>query len=547
MGRNRALSFRIAARYRSLSPDHGGEGWGGVTSDYLAKGRRTPLLPSAAMSASATSRRRLTAIAAALWLGATLAGCGDGSDAPRRSITLTECRLSRLAAPAQCGELVVPENRERPDGRRITLAIAVLPANTLSPRPDPLFILAGGPGQAASALGPFAAQLSLVRKDRDLVLVDQRGTGRSSPLDCAAFKPDDSPDAAIELDPVPKAVACAQELAARGVDPAQYTTAAWIADLDAVRAALGYARINLWGGSYGSRVALEYLRRHPDRVRSVVLDGVVPPAMRVSLDVWPTRDAALSAVLDACAKSPACRAAHPDLAATLAGIRAALGSVGREVSVADPRTGERRTLTLTFDHVLAALQPLVYLPELAALVPEVVGRASAGDFDPLFAAAMLVTGDIAEQMNAALHYSVTCAEDVPRVAPADVQSALAGVRTRVLAERVLAVCDAWPRGAAPKDATAPVRSDVPALILSGGLDPVTPPANGAEVARTLPNSRHVIARGYGHIVSSHACAPRLVAAFVDDPSFGKLPAGCVEHFESSVRPLPWPDRLGARP
>ncbi len=171
----------------------------------------------------------------------------------------------------------MPENRDRPGGRRISLAVAVLPANTLNPRPDPLFILAGGPGQAASYLGPFAASLTDVRKDRDIVLVDQRGTGRSSPLDCAAFRPDDSPEATLELDPVPKAAACAKELAARGVDAAQYTTAAWVADLDAVRAALGYPTINLWGGSYGTRVALEYVRRHPDRVRSIVLDGVAPP------------------------------------------------------------------------------------------------------------------------------------------------------------------------------------------------------------------------------------------------------------------------------
>jgi pimeloyl-ACP methyl ester carboxylesterase len=174
-------------------------------------------------------------------------------------------------------------------------------ANTLHPRADPLFILAGGPGQAASFLGPFAAALTGVRKDRDIVLVDQRGTGRSSPLVCAAFKPDRSLKAALEFDPLPKAAACAQELAAKGVDAAQYTTAAWVADLDAVRAALGYDRINLWGGSYGTRAAQEYLRRHPQRVRSAVLDSVATPAMRSTLDVWPSREVALAAILDGCA------------------------------------------------------------------------------------------------------------------------------------------------------------------------------------------------------------------------------------------------------
>jgi len=494
------------------------------------------------MTRAPRSRAGRAAAVAAFALG--LAGCGQ-SAAPHRALSLADCRLPKLPLAAQCGTLEVPENRTKPEGRKISLAIAVLPANTLNPRADPLFILAGGPGQAASFLGPFAAALAGVRKDRDIVLVDQRGTGRSSPLDCAAFKPDDSPDATLELDQAPKARACAKELAEAGVDVAQYTTAAWIADLEAVRGALGYAKINLWGGSYGTRAALEYLRAYPARVRSVVLDGVAAPSMKVFLDVWPSRDVALTAVLDACAQSAPCRAAHPDLPGTLDAIRDRLGPKGRDVAVTDPRTGAEETQHLTFDHVLAALQPLTYSPELSALLPEVIGRVAAGDYGPLFAGAMLVTGDLAQQMNNALHYSVTCTEDAPRVSTADVAGALAKVRSRSLAMQALAVCDAWPRGAIATDAAKPVQSDVPVLILSGGLDPVTPPANGAEVAKTLSASRHIVARGYGHIVSPHACAPRLIAAFIDDPSFATLPASCVEHFEKSTRPPVWPDRLGA--
>ncbi len=488
----------------------------------------------------------IPALTSVVFAFVALVGCSDDRDAARRTIGLSECRLPKLALAAQCGMLEVPENRSAPGGRKIGLAVAILPANTLNPRPDPVFILAGGPGQAATFLGPFAAQLIGVRKDRDIVLVDQRGTGRSSPLTCAAYKVDDSPQAALELDPLPRAAACARELAERGVDAAQYTTAAWIADLDAVRAALGYARINLWGGSYGTRAALEYLRRHPDRVRSMVLDGVAPPSMRVSLDVWLSRDAAVSAVLAACTQSPACHAAHPDPAATLASIRDRLGPAGRDIPMADPRTGETRTLRFTFDHVIGAMQPLAYAPELQALLPEMISRAAAGDYGPLYAAAMLATVDLAEQVNNALYYSVTCAEDVPRIT-ANAKEALTGVRSKALAERALAVCDVWPKGVAPADAATPVTSDVPVLILSGGLDPVTPPANGAEVAKTLVNSRHVVARGYGHIVSPHACGPRLIAAFIDDPTFATLPASCVEHLEKSTRPPLWPDRLGPQP
>ncbi len=492
-----------------------------------------------------TAPRRAAPTLAALTLALCLAACGDTAR-PRATIALADCRLPKLPIAAQCGTLDVPENRDKPDGRKITLSVAVLPANTLHPRADPLFILAGGPGQAASFLGPFAAALTGVRKDRDIVLVDQRGTGRSSPLTCAAFKPDHSLEAALEFDPVPKVSACAKELAGKGIDATQYTTAAWVADLDAVRVALGYDKINLWGGSYGTRAAQEYLRRHPGHVRSVVLDGVATPAMRSTLDVWPSREVALAAIMDGCKESPACAAAHPDLSAKLDAIRDSLGPDGRDVKLSDPRTGESRALRMTFEQVIGALQPFTYAPELAALLPEVIGRAAAGDFGPLYSGAMLVTGDLDDQSNTALHYSVTCAEDVPRVSADDAARTLSRLRTKTLALRALSVCAAWPRGIAAADATTPVKSDVPVLILSGGLDPVTPPANGTEVAKSLPASRHIIARGYGHIVSPHACGPRLIAAFIDDPTFETLPASCVEHFEKSRRPPLWPDRLGAR-
>jgi pimeloyl-ACP methyl ester carboxylesterase len=505
---------------------------------------RARLLPSPAIM---QGRRRFpvrTAFAAAAFAGA-LAGCGPATDSAR-TVALGECRLPRLATAAQCGTIDVPENRDKPDGRKISIAFAVLPANTLAPKADPLVLLPGGPGQSASALVPFAARLAEVRRTRDIVLVDPRGTGRSSPLDCAALKPDDKPDAVIEPDPVPKAKECLKELAERGVDAAQYTTAAWVADLEAVRAALGYPQWNLWGGSYGTRVALEYARRHPDRLRSMVLDGVAPPSLKVSLGVWLTREQALDALFKACAASPACAAVQPDLAATLARIRADLGPGGRDVRVANPRTGEIETHRLTDEIVVAGLHPLVYVPELAALIPAMLERASAGDFAPLYAAALLVGSDLADQMSGALHYSVTCAEDVPRIDDAD-RARLAATRIATFARQTLAVCDVWPRGRQPADATTPVVTGIPTLLVSGGLDPVTPPAYAEEVAKTLANHRHVVGTGYGHIVSPHACGPRLVAAFVDRAGFDTLPSSCVEHFAASLRPPLWPGRLAPAP
>jgi pimeloyl-ACP methyl ester carboxylesterase len=490
-------------------------------------------------------RLRCRSVPVAVVLAGLLAGCG-ADVARERSVALAECRLPRLATAAQCGTIEVPENRDAPDGRKITIAFAVLPANTLSPKRDPLVLLPGGPGQAASALLPFASRLVEVRRTRDIVLVDPRGAGRSSPLDCKALEPDGTPEDMLETDPLPKARECLKELAGRGIDPSQYTTAAWVADLEAVRSALGYPTWNLWGGSYGTRVALEYARRFPERVRSMVLDGVAPPSLKVSFAVWLTREQALDALFKACAASAPCAAAQPDLAATLEKIRVDLGPTGRDVKVVNPRTGETETFQLSYDLVVASLHPLVYLPEFAAMIPALLGRAADGDFGPLYAAALMIGGDLAEQMSGALHYSVTCAEDVPRIDAAD-RRKLAAVRAARLAQHALAVCDIWPRGRQPADASSPVVTDIPTLLVSGGLDPVTPPAYAEEVAKTLSRHRHVVGAGYGHIVSPHACGPRLVAAFVDRAGFDTLPPACIEHLENSRRPPLWPDRLGPAP
>ena len=474
-----------------------------------------------------------------------LAACGN--KAPVRHIALTECRVPKLVAAAQCGTVDVPENRGRPGTRSLAIAVVVLPAATLSPQPDPLVMLPGGPGQSSDALAPLAAALGGVRHNRDIVLVDPRGTGKSAPLRCPALAPRDAFDELAEADRIADvAQRCIGELRASGeADPAQYTTSAVVADIDAVRTALGYDRINLWGGSYGTRVAQEYLRRYPQHVRSVVLDGVAPPGMRISFDPWLTREAALNAVIAACAANPACHQADPDLDATLARIRADLAAA-RTLQVADPRTGAERTLKPSFDTVIGALQGLVYAPESASLIPALLSRAAAGDYAPLIAAAMLLADDAGRTINVALHFAVTCAEDAPRIDPADADRMLSQVRAPMLLRRDLAACDGWPRPPMPADFYAPVVSDKPVLILSGGLDPVTPPAAGDEVARTLSHSRHVVAAGYGHIVSPHACAPRLIERFIDQAGFTALPQSCIEYLAKSTRPPLYSSLLEAR-
>jgi pimeloyl-ACP methyl ester carboxylesterase len=262
--------------------------------------------------------------------------------------------------------------------------------------------------------------------------------------------------------------------------------------------------------------------------------------------VWRTRDDALDGVIAACRASAPCAKAHPDPEATLRDIRRALAG-GKSVVVRDPRTGFAREMRLDFDTIIGALQPLTYAPEAASLIPELLALAKAGDYAPLFAASLGIVGDLPEQFNPALFYSVTCAEDVPRVTREERNNGVADPRVRSLARRAIAVCDQWPKGTYPPDFTTPVKSDVPVLMLSGGLDPVTPPAYGDDVVKGFPNSRHIVASGFGHIVSPHACAPQLIAAFVDQAGFGTLSQGCIDFLEHSKRPSSWPDRLAPQP
>jgi pimeloyl-ACP methyl ester carboxylesterase len=483
-----------------------------------------------------------------VWLApmfaAALAACSDRNTA--RQVELADCRVPKLAGAARCASVDVPEDRSLRAGRRIAVAATILPANTLSPKPDALFMLAGGPGQSSAALAPLAGMLAGVRRDRDIVLIDPRGSGKSAPLRCAALAPRDPLDEFGDVDIADAAQRCLREIMAAGnADLAQYTTAALVADVDAVRAALGYERINLWGGSYGTRVALEYLRRHPQRVRAMVLDGVVPPGLRINLDAWPTRDAALAELFGACAGQAACRTAHPDLNATLAAIGRDLAS-GRTVTVADPRTGDAREMLLSFDLVVGALHALLYAPEFASLIPPLLERVQAGDYAPLVAATLLATDDPGRSMNQPLHFAVTCAEDAPRIGADEAAPTIAKLRAPALAARNLEACRGWPRPALPPDFGTPVVSDKPVLILSGGLDPVTPPANGRQVAESLVNSRHVVAAGYGHIVSPHACAPRLIEKFIDEAGFDALPQSCLDFLAASTRPPLFASRLQIR-
>jgi len=463
-----------------------------------------------------------------------LTGLPAAADAPpvRKlgAVAFEPCTLAAAGSPANvpayCTTLTVPENRAAAGGRQIELAVAFVPSRAKQPRPDPVFMLAGGPGQSALESFPSAAgAFSEILRERHVVLVDQRGTGRSHPLDCRA--PDDVASGVPELVDVAAARRFAEEcLATLDADPSFYTTSEAVLDLEAVRAAIGAATINLVGISYGTRVALEYLRRHPDRTRSVVLDGVVPPELALGSEHARNLEASLDAHFALCAANEACRRQYGSPRALLDELLADLRAQPRGVRYRDPLTDEMREDLLTPTAVAGVVRLYAYVPQLAAMLPRSLAEAASGRPEVLMAQARMIESLVGAQLAMGMQLSVICAEDADRlrVNPADADTVLG----TALVESLLEQCAVWPRGRRPDDFDTPVRSDHPVLLLSGELDPVTPPRYGEDVLRHLPNGRHLVLRGQGHNVMVAGCAPRLMGRFVATANARNLDAGCLE-------------------
>jgi pimeloyl-ACP methyl ester carboxylesterase len=438
-----------------------------------------------------------------------LAACRSANQGALRE--LHPCQIDEGPPDAFCGQYKVFENRETRQGRTIDLKIVVAPALRRDPKPDPLFVFEGGPGGGAATLARY--RIPLFRRfqtDRDIVLIDQRGTGHSNPLDCDIDEPDDDL-ATIDTYPIDRFRTCLERIKA---DTRLYTTPVAMDDVDEVRQHLGYQTINLWGGSYGTRAALVYLKRHEATVRTVTLDGVAPPDMRLPLYMARDGQRALDRLLDACAQDASCAKRFPNLRATVGALWTRLD--GRPlVQFAHPRTGKPTTIHLSRRLVASIVFQSLYSPEVSTLLPQLLTDAGAGNFQGLLALAFsqdLPKGSMSEGM----FLSVVCAEDMPRIAPDEIARESNGrFIGAAMFETRMKPCEFWPHGVIAPDYYEPVASNKPALIFSGADDPVTPPAWGDEVARHLTNARHITVTGAGHITITRGCVPELVGAFLD--------------------------------
>lgn len=499
--------------------------------------KRSPAIARHRLQLLMTLAATLT-IGAAMGLSLGFTGCQ--TSAPEASadtrLKLTPCHLSGDGlleqVRAKCGTLEVFENREGATGAKIALNIAVIEATGSKVSKDPVFMLAGGPGTAATEVFPSLVQImARVNQKRDIVLVDQRGTGKSHPLKCPQLEgelPDDEPTDAY----VARLKACAQALDG---DPRYYTTFNSIEDLEDVRKALGYDKINLYGGSYGTRMAFVYLRQHPDVLRSVIIDGVAPPDWPIGLTMARDAQRSFELLLERCGKDPGCSKAFPNLKAELNSLASDLEQNPVTLTVADPVTGEDKTFKFTRAALVSTVRTLSYFGETQSFLPLLIHQAYERHDLSRLAAQALNSGNLIK-LNTPMHMSVVCAEDAPLMTPEKAEELAKDTYVgEASVEPYLKLCPTWPTLPPPRGWSDPVKSDVPVLLISGELDPVTPPSNAEAAARTLTHSRTLVVPGEGHGVIMRGCVPKLAAEFFDKGTADGMDASCLD----THRPLPF--------
>jgi pimeloyl-ACP methyl ester carboxylesterase len=403
----------------------------------------------------------------------------------------------------------------------------VLPALNQKNKTEPLFDLAGGPGAASTEAADFYAGPGReYRRRRDVVLVDQRGTGQSNRLSIPQQK---TPQHYLsEMYPVNYVTEMRQALE-QHADLTKYTTSIAMDDLDDVREWLGYDKINVLGGSYGTQAAQVYMRRHPDHVRSVILLAVAPTNIKMPLHHSESAARAMDLLLGECEQDPTCHAAFPQIRDDWNNVLAQLGKQPARVDYSPPRSTSS-TLEIQRDVFAEKIRMWMYGRDKAARIPLIIHHAAQGDFGPFLQAA--IQPSIPDFLADGMYLSVTCAEDVPFIDQNEAARLNAGNpfgNYRVFQQT--RACAMWPRGDIPADFLEPVRSDAPVLIFSGNLDPVTPPKFGAEVAKYLPNSRHVIIAEAAHEVSGLTnvdCLDRIALEFLDKSDAKNLDVTCVD-------------------
>jgi pimeloyl-ACP methyl ester carboxylesterase len=471
----------------------------------------------------------------------TLLFAGIAHGAPA-SLALESCHVAGTDEPARCGTLEVYEDRAAARGRRIPINVVVFGAKSDNRAPDPVFVIPGGPGQSAVEFAWFLLRdLAFARARRDIVFIDQRGTGGSNPLSC---------DLGTTLNDIVHAIgigvdadldgvrACRRELEKKA-DLRLYTTAIAMDDLDEVRAALGYERINLFAASYGTRAALVYMRQHPGRVRSAILRALGSVDLKLPVTVGPDAQRAFDRLIAACQADRHCRERFPGIEAELKTTLARLTLSPVTVSVIDPRTREPVDVRVDADVFGSGIFFLLFATEWSRHLPYVVHAAARGRFQPFATIVVPVMAASAMPVHWGMRRSVLCAEDVPLVTAEEVRKAgQTSVFGAVSDLGLLASCRHWPAGVTPSGFSDPIKTDVPILAISGEEDPVLPPRRAESALRYLSRALHVVVPGTGHGPNFPGCVRELAAQFLELGTTESLRPSCVASIERPAFAIP---------
>ncbi len=434
------------------------------------------------------------------------------------TLALEDCRIRAgrgfPGIKARCGTFERHENPADPNSPLIELFVAVVPALTLEPEPDPFVPIAGGPGGASSNFyAAYSGAFEKVRRNRDIILLDQRGTGQSAAMEC------ESDEEIIEgrfsrEQTIADTEACLEQLPH---DPRFFTTSVAVRDLEALREALGYPQLNLYGSSYGTRVAQHFLRRYPEATRTVILDGVVPPQMALGPGIAVEAQNALDAIFDRCAESEDCAAAFPDIREDFGRLREALADEPVAIKLPNPVSGIPQEVRFGRMEMAAALRLLSYHPNSVALMPMLINEAIQENYAPLASQFLMIAESMSDALSIGMHNAVVCTEDAPFFTGENVErDALdATYIGPVQLDALEAICSVWPAGVLDDQFRTPVTTDVPVLLLSGDADPITPPRYAELAAVNFGNARLLTGRGQGHGLAPRGCMPDIIAEFVE--------------------------------
>lgn len=434
-----------------------------------------------------------------------------------------------LVQGAECGELQVYENTEAQSGTQIALNIMRLPAVNPVPATDPLFIIAGGPGQSAIDI---AEQLfyvfSDVRKNRDIVFIDQRGTGKSQPLNCTQLD-DIDPDLPLAQQKAVMLEGLRECVAQHGARMAFYTTPYAVHDLDSVRRALGYKQLNLWGVSYGTRVALEYMRRYPENVRTSILDGVAPVTMGLPWSAETDALAALETIQQQCLQVDDCTRRYGDILHKANAVADRLWEQPVDVETDHPLTRLPYRVNMNHQTFAGVVRMALYSRDLARILPLAIHEAYEQDYTLMSSLISLAEGRSGfASISLAMHYNILCNEDYALYRDRAAPTGNGFLRLGQI-DSFHEICEIWPRYPQPEEYFSAPRGDTPTLLLSGARDPVTPP-RWAEVAmEQLTHAQHAVALGGHHSITRDGCAPQLIAQFIERGNLDQLDVACINN------------------